>query len=96
MPHQGTELTFFGKLIPLGKSTIFGNMIKASFEVENVFFMDSSFVPKADYFKKLKSVGANLFQVPFAEQPEMSRIMIDSYLEYGKELTDGIYYHWLS
>ena len=62
---------------------------KASFEVENVFFMDSSFIPKADYFKKLKSVGANLFQVPFAEQPEMSRIMIDSYLEYGKELIEG-------
>lgn len=64
-------------------------LTKASFEVENVFFMDSSFIPKADYFKKLKSVGANLFQVPFAEQPEMSRIMIDSWLEYGKELIEG-------
>ena len=35
---------------------------KATFDTKNTFFMDSSFVPKSDYFRKLRSVGANLYQ----------------------------------
>jgi serine protease inhibitor len=65
-------------------------MTKGKISSKDGIFLDNSFQPKADFYKKVRYSGANMYKVDFARQPDMSRIILDSWISDGKESPIGL------
>jgi len=65
-------------------------MTKGKIVTKNGIFLDNSFQPNADFYKKVQYGGASMYKLDFARNPDLSRIILDSWLSDGKESPLGL------
>jgi serine protease inhibitor len=61
---------------------------KGSIESKTAMFLDQSFIPKPEFVNRVQSTQAKIFKLNFAEQPDMSRNIIDTWAK-GKSGTEN-------
>ena len=64
-------------------------MTKGKIVTKNGIFLDNSFQPNAEFYKKVQYGGASMYKLDFARNPDLSRIILDSWLSNGKETPLG-------
>lgn len=52
---------------------------KGKIQAKNAMFLDKSFQPKPDFVNRVQMTKSNIFKMNFAEQPELSRSIIDTW-----------------
>ena len=52
---------------------------KGTIESKTAMFLDQSFRPKPEFVNRVQSTQANVFKLNFAEEPELSRNIIDTW-----------------
>lgn len=55
-------------------------LTKGKIQTKTALFLDDSFRPKADIYRRFKAIDANMYKVDFAGSPEIARILIDSWV----------------
>ena len=81
--EQIKKLTLFandGQLMALKElQEQYDCLTKGKITTKNGLFLDESFRPKADFYHALKRVDSDMFKVNFAQEPELARVLVDSW-----------------
>jgi len=81
--EQIKRLTLFGddgQLMALKElQDQYSCLTKGKITTKNGLFLDESFRPKAPYYHALKGIEADMFKVDFATEPELARVLVDSW-----------------
>ena len=81
--EQIKKLTLFandGQLMALKElQEQYDCLTKGKITTKNGLFLDESFRPKANFYHALKRVDSDMFKVNFAQEPELARVLVDSW-----------------